>query len=167
MSVPPAVLRDPGDPQTDTGVLPGPGGSLLGVTGYAANAAALGHVEYGSKPARLPESFPDGLSSTVLFAERALNCRGVSPVWLWMRADVSSPMFALRDNALGQPRVLAPQFRPSDTDCIPYTVQGIHPDCLLVLLADGSVRAIGEGVSPETWRAAVLPADGQRPSIDW
>ncbi len=167
MSVPPPAFLDPGDPQAAGGVLPGPGGSLLGVTGYAANVAALGHVEYESKPARVPESFPDGLSSTVLFAERAVNCRGVSPLWLKSRADASSPVFALRDNLTNQPRVLPPQFRPTDADCNPYTVQGVHPGCMMVLLADGSVRPIGEGVSAATWQAAVLPADGQKPGGDW
>ena len=166
-SVPPPVFRDPADQQAPGGVLPGPGGSLLGVTGYAANVAALGHVEYESKPARIPESFPDGLASTVLFAERSLTCGGVSPVWLRTRADWSGPMFALRDNLTNQPRVLPPQFRPGDTDCNPYTVQAGHPGCLMVLLADGGVRPIGEGVSAATWQAAVLPADGQRPLIDW
>lgn len=168
MSVPPPVFRDPaGDSQAAGGVLPGPGGSLLGVTGYAANMAALGHVEYESKPARVPESFPDGLSCTVLFAERAVNCRGTFPVWLKSRADESSPVFALRDAMTNRPRILPPQFRPTDANCNPFTVQGVHPGCMMVLLADGSVRPVGEGVSPATWQAAVLPADGQRPGGDW
>jgi prepilin-type N-terminal cleavage/methylation domain-containing protein len=167
MSAPPAVFLDPGDLDSAGGVLPGHGGGAFGVTNYAANAAALGHVEYESKPARVPESFPDGLSSTVLFAERSVLCRGVSPAWLKVKADGSSPMFALRDNQTNQPRILPPQFQPGDADCNPYTVQGVHPGCLMVLLADGSVRPISRGVSLTTWQAAVLPADGQQPQGDW
>lgn len=166
-SVPPAVFLDPADPQSAGGVLPGPGGGSFGVTNYAANVAALGHVEYESKPARIPESFPDGVSCTVLFAERSTQCRGVSPAWLMVWADSSNPMFALRDNQTNQPLVLPPQFRSGDADCNPYTVQGVHWNGMMVLMADGSVWPVSSGVSAATWRAAVLPADGQRPGSDW
>jgi hypothetical protein len=168
MSRPPAVYLDPGDPATpDGGTVPGPGGSALGVTGYAANVQALGHYEYGSRPARLPDSFPDGLSSTILFAERSVTCGAVSPVWLKTRADATGPMFALRDGPTGPPRIIPPQFQSAEADCNPNTVQAAHPGVLLVLLADDSVWPVGPGVSPATWRAAVLPADGQRPGGDW
>ncbi|HET6572333.1 MAG TPA: DUF1559 domain-containing protein, partial [Fimbriiglobus sp.] len=150
MSAPPTVYLDPGDSQSEGGVLPGPSGGLFGVTNYAANAAALGHVQYESKPARVPESFPDGLSCTVLFAERQAQCGGISPAWLKVNADGSSPMFAVRDAQTNRPMVLPPQFRPDDADCNPYTVQGVHQGCLMVLLADGSVRPVGRGVSLAT-----------------
>jgi hypothetical protein len=165
-SVPLPVFLDPGDSQSAGGVLPGAGGGLFGVTSYAANVAALGHVEYDSKPARVPESFPDGVSCTVLFAERSVLCRGVLSAWLKTKADGSGPMFALNDSQTNKPMVLPPQFQPDD-DCNPYTVQGVHRNCLMVLLADGSVWPVSSGVSATTWRAAVLPADGQKPQGDW
>jgi hypothetical protein len=167
MSHPPLSYLDPADPAAARGgVVEVPGGAV-GVTNYAANAQAFGHLEYGSRPARIPESFRDGVSNTILFAERAGLCRGAYPGWLNVRPDRTGPVFALLNESTGRPRISPPQVRPSAADCDPDTVQGPHPGCVLVLLADASVRPVGAGVSEATWRAAVLPADGGRPGPDW
>ena len=44
---------------------------------------------------------------------------------------------------------------------------GAHPGIVNVAMCDGSVRGVSPGVSPTTWTAAQLPADGQVPGSDW
>jgi prepilin-type N-terminal cleavage/methylation domain-containing protein len=163
ISKPPKVYLDPGDPAAAVAV---PAGSI-GVTGYAANVQALGCLDYGSKQASIPDSFRNGASNTILFAERYSLCQGYYPAWLNVRADRDGPVFALRDAMTNQPLVLPPQVRPSEAACNPDTVQGLHPGVILVLLADGSVRPVSASVSPATWRAAVVAADAARLGPDW
>jgi len=46
------------------------------------------------------------------------------------------------------------------------TVQSGHSG-LNVALADGSVRVVNVGISPETWRGVMLPNDGSINGGDW
>jgi prepilin-type N-terminal cleavage/methylation domain-containing protein len=50
--------------------------------------------------------------------------------------------------------------------CNSLTVQTGHT-ALNVCMADGSVRSVGRGVSLDTWRAVLLPRDGQTIGSDW
>jgi prepilin-type N-terminal cleavage/methylation domain-containing protein len=45
--------------------------------------------------------------------------------------------------------------------------QSFHPQALLVGLADGSVKGLSPALQLSTWRAAVLPNDGQVLGPDW
>ena len=52
------------------------------------------------------------------------------------------------------------------TCCNSLTVQSGH-NSLNVALADGSVRSLSANMSPDTWRKAVLPSDGEVLGSDW
>jgi len=56
---------------------------------------------------------------------------------------------------------------PKGVDCCNVmTVQSGHSG-LNVALADGSVRVVNVGISPETWRGVMLPNDGSINGGDW
>jgi RNA polymerase sigma factor (sigma-70 family) len=93
----------------------------------------------GGRLARFPADVPDGTSNTVLVVE------GAAPVPWTKPADIP-----LDD---GDPR---------------SRVGGWYGDLSNVLLCDGSVRAIDrKKVSKETFRNAILPADGNPLGPDW
>jgi prepilin-type N-terminal cleavage/methylation domain-containing protein len=155
----PKVYLCPADPSVRDGLSDL---APVGVTQYAANVQALGHIEYRLSAADLTRGFPDGASQTVLFAERYGRCRNVYPGWLNVDPNLYGPMFATQVQRIGPPQVL-----PSLAECDPSVLQSPHPGCILVALADGSVRRVSPGVSASTWRAAVLPADGEVLGPDW
>jgi prepilin-type N-terminal cleavage/methylation domain-containing protein len=51
--------------------------------------------------------------------------------------------------------------------CDPEAVQGGHAGSMQVCLSDGSVKGVTQGVSQNSWYAAVIPNDSQTPGQDW
>jgi prepilin-type N-terminal cleavage/methylation domain-containing protein len=147
--------------------------------------------------ARIPATFQDGLSNTIVFAEKymvcgprrgsyaafyygetCLNCgapRNYSGACNRLGADTtyvgSPPMFYNSTIAVAPPVTrtvaLPPQNRPPKDDCNPCMLQGLHAGGILVGLGDGSVRLVDPGISQQTWTNAVNPADGNVLGNDW
>jgi prepilin-type N-terminal cleavage/methylation domain-containing protein len=66
-----------------------------------------------------------------------------------------------------KPLPLAPGSCPAGADCCDsLTAQSGHSS-LNVALADGSVRTLSAGMSPDTWRQVMLPRDGEAIGSDW
>jgi len=59
------------------------------------------------------------------------------------------------------------QVRPRPQECDPRLAQTPHPSGMLAALADGSVRTLGQGMSPQTYWSAVTPASGETLGNDW
>jgi type II secretory pathway pseudopilin PulG len=143
------------------------------VGSYAANACVFAYNP------RFPSTFPDGTSSTILFAEHyAFNCQGayfdttVSQVMLgffWRRASFAD--WANGDvvpETTGSPPISQPsepgltfQAAPSVKDCKPYIPQTPFSSGMPTALADGSVRIVSPGVAPTVFWGAVTPAGGE------
>lgn len=154
---------------------------------YAGNYLVFGNVnvtaDFASANAqgtpRLGTSFPDGASNTILLAEKyALaatpRARSTSPAglgyaggchWAYFQADCQNPFFAFFETGRSatDPAAVDPggfQVQPSPARCNGCLPASGH-SALNVCLADGSVRALAAGMSPQAWWALVTPAGGE------
>jgi prepilin-type N-terminal cleavage/methylation domain-containing protein len=160
-------------------------------TSYAANAQA-----FFPSP-RLPTSFPDGVSQTILFAEHYARCGGywafeypsALPTDRATFADGGPQLFGYGGYQVypvtaGHPAVTRPsipgvtfqvaprlrpeQYRPPEpNDCNPHLPQTPHRGGMLVSMGDGSVRTVRPGIAPEVFWALVTPAGGEVVAGDW
>ena len=118
-------------------------------------------------PAALPKSIPDGLSNTILFAERYYSC-GSEGGSYWATGNYHVPTMAMFAYAVTGPESLFQMTpNPYETACDPALAQTPHPGGMSVALADGSVRTLSPSLSAATWWAACTP-DGNDPlDPDW
>jgi prepilin-type N-terminal cleavage/methylation domain-containing protein len=125
--------------------------------------------------ASIPRTFTDGASNTILFAEKYALCRNGSldggSYWAdgWVRYGPRPPVFA--DSAWGL-QGIGPaskfQVKPRwDGDCDPSRAASGHTGGINVVLGDGSVRFLSEGISGTTWWYACTPAGGELLGEDW
>jgi hypothetical protein len=125
----------------------------------------------------IPASFPDGTSSTILFAERYCECSnsadgaGGSG---WARQNPNPSTYGAYFNYLGSHGSGGPTFNPpfqlqprANGGCSYKSPSTPHPGGIQVGLADGSVRTVARGISPATWWAACTPAAGDLLGPDW
>jgi hypothetical protein len=193
------VFRNPSDPSLGADgmiqILPS---YALSATCYAYNGQvftltdATGAVSDAPRgmqsAARIPASFPDGTSNTIIFAEKYASC-GEDAIGAYTGSRILGgsaafmdgicpfePGFALYFKNTGcdqGPRALGPgskfQVRPrhNTTECKWWLTQTARSGGILVGLADGSVRNIGPGISGSTWWAACTPDGGEVLGSDW
>jgi hypothetical protein len=160
--------------------------SPWGLNNYSANYLLFGMV----KNPRLPESVPDGLSTTIFFAEKAGICadpatgRKGGNIWaapaffpfdpqgqvnyggtLGYDPGINNPT---KPFALGLFQSIVPE-----APCDPTLAQAPHKSGINVSMGDGSARTISLNVSPTTWSALLTPypIPGQtrsdKPGEDW
>jgi prepilin-type N-terminal cleavage/methylation domain-containing protein/prepilin-type processing-associated H-X9-DG protein len=207
----------PADPSvTAPGFCPqNPGGPpFASACSYGGNALALGPCQTTSPPgvippvaglsppfvqwqglvnyyARIPASFPDGTSNTVLWAEKytfcanstvpvagnGSNCDCTAPNcqsgmlgcggsnWSDPELDYFTPTFAWY---LAGPAANYFQVQPNfSSNCNWWQAQGCHTGGIQVAMADGSARMVSQGTSPNTWFIALVPNDGSVLPSDW
>jgi hypothetical protein len=135
---------------------------------------------------RIPGSFPDGTSNTVIFAEKLSGCGMSNPgyggtLWAGWVAPVwtVAPFFAIpgyggdyADKGTlpgGLPAVYLWQQNPTPwaTNCNVYLASSPHAAGMNVGLADGSCRFVAQGLSQLTWSLAVNNMDGLPMGSDW
>ena len=149
-------------PQDDTGGKTNLYDGWLATSSYAANFLVFGDPERNSLEgaARIPATFQDGTSNTIVFAERFQRCAGQPNAWAYSGDSNWTPLFA---------RFSSDKFQinPTDQACDPDLAQGPHPAGLQVSLADGSVRFLGPKLTETTWRAALTPSGGEVLGADW
>jgi prepilin-type N-terminal cleavage/methylation domain-containing protein/prepilin-type processing-associated H-X9-DG protein len=130
---------------------------------------------------RIPGTFADGTSKTVMLAERYGTCGSSGAVdaattagSLWSDSNGRwRPVFCV--NEFNQTPT-ASGYRPCSlfqvaphylTGCDSSRAQSAHPGGMNVALGDGSVRSVAGTVSPETWAAVCDPRDGVPLAADW
>src|SRR5262249_16001471 len=131
---------------------------------------------------RIPGSFPDGTSNTILLTERYGSCTvngdsspttpGYAP--LWGDPDPNwRPVFCVNNltafpPAPGYPPCSLFQVQPNWlTGCDGSRAQSPHPAGIQVTLGDASVRFVSGSISAATWAQACDPRDGAPLGSDW
>jgi prepilin-type N-terminal cleavage/methylation domain-containing protein len=149
-----------------------------GVSCYASNYAVFGgRYDANGNPNRwqgaavIPDAFPDGTSTTILFAEKYAVCSGGSPrysykggsLWAWPNADATfSPTFASFNNGPGclfQTQPTNDQIH-MESLCDPSRASTSHSG-MQVCMADGSVRLLTASIQPNIWWAFCTPAGNE------
>jgi hypothetical protein len=118
----------------------------------------FGHTDGGT--ARIPASFPDGTSNTLMFTERHQMCHGTPNGWGYSSLYYWTPMFAFYSKGKFQNV-------PSDAECDPALAQSSSAAGIQVALGDGSARTVSDRISPQTWYFVCDPADGNVIGPDW
>jgi prepilin-type processing-associated H-X9-DG protein len=153
------------------------GADLWAISNYAGNFLVFGNPNASTTEgsARIPASFPDGLSNTILFAERYANCYdGSLPWWagsLWADSNwyfrpefCNYTYYTSTPYSPCQPFQVRPRY---DVDCDWLRAQTPHTGGINVCLADGSVRSVSGSISATTWQQACDPRDGAVLGTDW
>jgi prepilin-type N-terminal cleavage/methylation domain-containing protein len=176
-----AVLSCPSDPTLGEPVKDNLGRAFAG-SSYAYNAQvfcqvnSFGVLVHVQGEPRLPGSFPDGTSNTLLFAEKYARCTNeMYPYggtgWAYSQTGTLAvpllPAFAFswNENSIGPPSRL--QYQPDPGDCDPTRASTAHAGGMLVCLADGGVRQLAPSVSGATLWALCTPRGGDTPGPDW
>jgi prepilin-type N-terminal cleavage/methylation domain-containing protein len=193
------LYQCPSDPTMPTsGFLPGYP-TTIPTASYAVNGqvfcnidgTTLNRIDSAAEP-RIPASFQDGTSKTIMIAEREAMCgdsmSGNGPsILLFITRNydgyVYLPWFAVypltgSNNAtnigvaskfqyLPNPPKVAYSAGPPVTGCDPGRASTAHPAGMQVCLGDASVRTLGAAMSGATWWAACTPSNNDLLGSDW
>jgi type II secretory pathway pseudopilin PulG len=133
----------------------------LATSSYAANYLLFGNPAKKTLDGKTRFSaVTDGLSNTIMYAERHQMCNGHPCAWGYAGTYYWTPMFAY----YSQGRF---QVTPKQADCDPALAQSAHPGVIPAGLGDGSVHMVSADVSPQTWWHACTPAGGETLGDDW
>jgi prepilin-type N-terminal cleavage/methylation domain-containing protein len=172
------VLICPADPTAHDKVWAN--GTLWGPASYGGNAQVFCQVDskgffvgIDARP-NLTRSFPDGTSTTILFAEKYARCENfVFPYggtrWAY---DVLGPTtlplhpaiaVSWTDSSIGPNASF--QVRPAEGRCDTSLASTPHQS-INALMADGSVKAVSPGLAPGMWWAMLTPNGGEVVVVD-
>jgi len=169
-----ATYMCPSDPSMDadgnsTGVAPWKGSS------YGSNAQVFGTVNsaggltdwFGA--ARIPATFQDGTSNTIVFAEKYSRCGSAGSLWARADRDGWLPAFAVSwsGTAIGPGSKWQQQPSPFLTACDWQRSASPHSGVMIVTLGDASVRSVSSSLSNNTWWFACTPSGNEVLPNDW
>jgi prepilin-type N-terminal cleavage/methylation domain-containing protein len=170
MGSPVKVFMAPADPTMPSGGIVTMLGGPYGGSSYASNYLVFGNTPGGS--ARIPTTFSDGTSNTIVFMNRYTACpMGMMPQGWQMGVCGNPPSWPFypggMDTAATFSNLPLPQMAPGLATCDPTLVQSFYAGGIMVGLGDGSVRLVSAGVSQRNWNLALNPADGQLFDGSW
>jgi prepilin-type N-terminal cleavage/methylation domain-containing protein len=164
---------------------------------YAGNALVFAQVDSNYSywgpdgGARLPSTFPDGTSNTILLAEKLAQCTNAifqsyfggqgGSLWAYDSIDYTTPWFGPWHaffevgywdylpgvSAIGPASRFQLQPLPYIGNCDPTLASTGHTGAMNIALADASVRNVSPTISGVTWFAACTPNGGEALGPDW
>jgi hypothetical protein len=114
---------------------------------------------------RMPNSFPDGTSYTLLFATKYMVCGNGGSLWDDPGHNaLDSPTAATFGASMGLWQVA-----PTKKKCDPLqgTAVSFTPNSIQVAMCDTSVRSVSINISPATWQAVHTPGANDPIGADW
>ncbi len=154
-----------------------------GIQNFAANLRVFGDTKTAlnvavpladtmDSVARIPATFLDGTSNTVVFATKYGVCgkggsRYASPVKSDTAAFFGQEPATVAADASNPKATFQNQPSPKQCLCAPLMAQSYEERGLLIALADGSTRYVSPRLSAETWNRALHPSDGEILGKDW
>ncbi len=179
------TYKCPSDPNYGSGEAWG-GGWAFGC--YASNYQVFGNPDQGNAgfdgAARIPATFQDGTSNTIMFAEKSALCGSEGSLWGhggWENNWMAMFAYGNRQGTQGYqapggwigPGKVGPGSKfqmspnPYATQCDTTVAQTWHAGGMNVGLGDASVRSLSPAVSGTTWWYAVTPSGGEVLGPDW
>jgi prepilin-type processing-associated H-X9-DG protein len=150
---------------------------------YGANYQVFGLPDRGDNAAvnmkgsaRIPATFTDGTSTTILFAEKYRRCGSYGSLWghgswnvPWMALFVygnqaGTQGYTSNSNPAGE---VGPgskfqvQPNPWSTACDPSRAASAHSGGINIGFGDGSIKFVSAGLDPNTWWALCTPSGGE------
>ena len=159
--------------------------NMYGASCYSANNYVFGNppakLTYGRN--RMPESIPDGTSTTVFFAEKFATCSNTGSLsgssgqgsvsgshWgnandIW-RAGFNLGYLKIGVSVASYPSSPLFQYNPSFIkECETEQTQTAHPGGLGVSMGDGSTRTLAPGIDGFVWSSINDPREGNAVAI--
>jgi prepilin-type N-terminal cleavage/methylation domain-containing protein len=165
MNSPLKVFMAPADPSMPANGIVTMMGGTYGGCSYASNYLVFGNTPGGT--ARIPSTFSDGTSNTLVFGERFTVCGGMAVGWQ-MGMCGNPPTWPYNYNPTTDYLNLSlPQLTPNVNTCDPMMLQSPYTGGIMVGLGDGSVRLVSSGVSQYSWNLALNPNDGKTFDSSW
>jgi len=116
---------------------------------------------------RMPGTFTDGVSNTLLFATKWQVCGSGGSWWYDTQGNngPQSPYAATFGAVMNQPW----QTPTGVATCLPTqgTPVAFNPQAIQVALCDASVRSVSNGISPQSWQAVHTPGAGDQVDSSW
>jgi hypothetical protein len=134
----------------------------LATSNYAANYLLFGNPAKQTLDGKTRiANVTDGLSNTIMYAERYKMCNEQPCAWGYAGAYYWTPMYGFYSKGKFQAA-------PKQADCDPALAQGLHAGGGIdVAMGDGSVHFIVPTVSPTTWWHATTPSGNDELGDDW
>ncbi len=158
------VFMGPADPTMPANGIVTMMGGPYGGCSYASNYVVFGNTPGGS--AKIPSTFSDGTSNTIVFGERFTICDGMAVGWQ-MGMCGNPPTWPYYYTSSDYLALMLPQMAPNVNACDPMLLQSPYASGLMVGMGDGSVRMVSSGVSQYSWNLALNPSDGQTLDSSW
>ncbi len=165
MNSPLKVFMGPADPSMPANGIVTMMGGTYGGCSYASNYLVFGNTPGGT--AKIPSTFSDGTSNTIVFGERFTVCGGMAVGWQ-MGMCGNPPTWPYNYNPTTDYLNLSlPQVAPNVNNCDPMMLQSPYTGGIMVGLGDGSVRLVSSGISQYSWNLALNPNDGKTFDSSW
>ena len=187
----PRVYVCPSDPSMTSSFTTNGGSSLISAdTGYAITGYKFNGQVFGDQtvtganylpPPRIPNTFSDGTSNTVLLFDSyaisgvdgevrtwgaAAGTGGHAEICYITTTGDANPPGSVKWMNNNVKTTFVPQPLPINAVFSSHDLSSPHP-VMCVLMGDASARTVSPGVSLATWHSVITPASGDIAGLDW
>jgi len=146
-------------------------GATYGVTGFAANHTAMGHLNASEDATKDFSGITDGTSNTIFYAEKFTKCQTSTLYYnIWAYGDPGwidyNPVFAAYITGPESKFQVNPSSGDSSATCNPKLAQAPRSSGILIALGDGSTRHLNATIDEDVWWALCTPDQGEISSFE-